>query len=254
MKIATEQASADCEKAQLKGTRTKKQALRKDKAEADEATRKREQLFMEHELKRQKVLVDANTAFQQEKLKTDMNKEIANLEAVERREAEFQRLQKKKRERTRDAQLKLLELAAQDLEERVHLERELVKQQQQNLILQKQLEINRLEMQAGRNLFQQRQANSGRPAPKEKSATVREEAATPLPEATVELTDSDTPPPSRNRPKPARRPPVMTDVGIQECPVSVTEPPALSAVSVGESAMRGLATGIPLPWSSPGAR
>ena len=35
--------------------------LAKMKAESDDATRKREQLFMEHELKRQKVLVEANT-------------------------------------------------------------------------------------------------------------------------------------------------------------------------------------------------
>ena len=34
------------------------QALRKEKVEADEASRKREQLYMEHELKRQKVMVD----------------------------------------------------------------------------------------------------------------------------------------------------------------------------------------------------
>ena len=44
------------------------QALRKEKAEADEATRKREQLFMDHELKRHKVLVEANTTLQQAKV------------------------------------------------------------------------------------------------------------------------------------------------------------------------------------------
>ena len=169
------------------------------------------------------------------------------MEAIDRREAEFQQLQEKERERARDAQLKLRELASQELKERVHLERELVKQQQQNLILQKQREIDRLEMQADRNLFQQGQACSGKPTPKEKLATVREEAATPSPEAAVVLTDSDTPPPSQNRPKPIRRPPVMIDVGIQECPVSASEPPALGAVSVSEGPMLGLATGIPLP-------
>ena len=77
----------------------------------------------------------------------------------------------------------------------------------------------------------------------------REEAATLSPEAAVVLTDSDTPPPSQNRPKPIRRPPVMIDVGIQECPVSASEPPALGAVSVSEGPMLGLATGIPLPIS-----
>jgi len=45
--------------------------LAKMKTETDEATRKREQLFMEHELKRQKVFVEANTTLQQEKLKAD---------------------------------------------------------------------------------------------------------------------------------------------------------------------------------------
>jgi len=64
----------------------------KIKAESDEATSKREQLFMDHELKRQKMLLDAQTALNQEKMKTDINKEIASLEAFERRELEFQQL------------------------------------------------------------------------------------------------------------------------------------------------------------------
>ena len=217
----------------------REQMLAKMKGETDEATRKREQLFVEHELKRQKVLVEANTTIQQEKLKADKNREIANLVAIERREAEFQKLQEKERERARDAQLKMRELATQELKERVHLKRELVKQQQQNMILQKQWEIDRLEMQVDRNPFQQGQVSSGKPAHKEKLATVREEPATPSPEAAVVITDSDTPPPSQNRPKPVRRPPVMVDVGIQECPVPVSEPPASSAVSVSEGPMLG---------------
>jgi len=45
------------------------------------------------------MLVDANTTLLQEKLKMDVNREVANLEALERREAEFQQLQKgRKRE------------------------------------------------------------------------------------------------------------------------------------------------------------
>jgi len=63
------------------------------------------------------------------------------------------------------------------------------------------------------------------------------------------LTDSDTPPPSQNRPKPVRHPPVMVDVGMQVSPVSATEPPTSSAVSVREGPMLGLATGVPLPTS-----
>jgi len=80
MKIATERASADREKAQL------------------EVTQYMEQLLMEHELKRQKMLVDANTTLLREKLKMDVNREVANLEALERREAEFQQLQERERE------------------------------------------------------------------------------------------------------------------------------------------------------------
>ena len=144
MKIATEQASADREKVQLEATQYREQAWLKVKADSDEASRKREQLFMEHELKRQKMLVDANITLQQEKLKMDVNREVANLEALERRETEFHQLQERERERARDAQLKLRELAAQELKKRVHLERELVKQQQQNLLLQKQKEIERV--------------------------------------------------------------------------------------------------------------
>ena len=65
------------------------------KAEAEEGTRKREQLFMEHELKRKKMLVEANTSLQHEKWKINMDREIAKLEAIERRELEFQHLRKK---------------------------------------------------------------------------------------------------------------------------------------------------------------
>jgi len=122
-----------------------------------------------------------------------------------------------------------------------------VKQQQQNLILQKQRKIDRHEAQADRNVLQQGQASCCKPAPKEKLATVQEEPATPSPEAAVVLTE--TPPPSQNRPKPARRPPIMIDVGIQECLVPVSEPPAGSTVSVSEGPMLGLATGLPLPTS-----
>jgi len=41
---------------------------------------------------------------------------------------------------------KLKELAAQELQERIHLERELARQQQKNLLRQRQNEIDRLEM------------------------------------------------------------------------------------------------------------
>jgi len=54
------------------------------------------------------------------------------MEALERRETEFRQQQEREREQARDAQLKLRELAAKELKERVHLERELVKQQQRS--------------------------------------------------------------------------------------------------------------------------
>jgi len=75
------------------------------------------------------------------------------------------------------------------------------------------------------------------------------ESAAPSCPIPVVLTDSDTPPPSQNRPKPVRRPPVMVDVGMQVSPVSATEPPTSSAVSVSEGPMLGLATDVPLPRS-----
>jgi len=41
----------------------------------------------------------------------------------------------------------------------------------------------------------------------------------------------------------------MIDVGMQASPVSATEPPTSSAVSVSEGPMLGLASGVPLPTS-----
>jgi len=63
-----------------------------------------------------------------------MNRELANVEAMERRELEFQQIQEKERERAIAAQQKLRELTSQELKERISLERELAKQQQQNLL------------------------------------------------------------------------------------------------------------------------
>ena len=73
------------------------------------------------------------------------------------------------------------------------------------------------------------------------------------------LTDSDTPPASQNRPEPVTRPPVMIDVGTQECPVSTSESLVLGAASVSKGPMLGLTAGVPcplamVPWLSLGAR
>jgi len=102
------------------------------------------------------------------------------------------------------------------------LERELVKQQQQNLLLQKQKEIERLEAQVDRNLLYQAQVSASGQATRGKLAQVLEEVETSSPEmATVELPDSDSPPPpSQNRPRPVRRTPAVVSVGVQKssCP------------------------------------
>jgi len=92
-------------------------------------------VIAENEFKRQKMVVDTNAALQRERMQVDLQKDI-----------EFQQSQQKERDRAIVAQQKIRELAAQELKERVHLERELVKKQQQNLLLQKQREIDRLEM------------------------------------------------------------------------------------------------------------
>ena len=211
--------------------------LSRMKTDADRTNAERERVIAENEFKRQKLFVDINAAIQRDKMQADLQKDI-----------EFQQSQQKERDRAIAAQQKMRELAAQELKERVHLERELVKQQQ-NLILQKQREIDRLEAQADGHLLQQSQTSSSKPAHKEKLAVVQEKPATPSPEATVVLTDSDTPPPSQNRSKPVRCQPVMIDIGMQASPVSATKPPTSSVVSVSEGPMLGLATGVPLPTS-----
>jgi len=113
---------------------------------------------MEHELKRQKLIIAANSSIQLERVKQDSHREIANLEALERRELEFQQLQEKEKERAMNAQKKLRELAFQELRERISLERELAKQQQQNLLLRKQSEIDKLQSEADKRLFEQQLA------------------------------------------------------------------------------------------------
>jgi len=182
-------------------------------------------------------------------VKADVHREVAHREALERKEAEFRQLQEKERERARDAQLKLRELAAQELKERVHLERELIKQQQQNLLLQKQREVDRLEAQVERHLLQQAQDSAAKPASKAKLTPVREEVATLSPE-TVELIEPDTPPSSQNRPKLTRRMlPMAVDVDVQTCHTVVSESPALNVGLVNQGQGLGALSGIPLPTS-----
>jgi len=89
------------------------------------ANQKREQTMAENEIKRQKMLVDTTAAVLKEKLQADLKKDL-----------EFQQIQQKERDRAVAAQQKLRKLTGQELEERIHLERELAKCQQQNLLLQ----------------------------------------------------------------------------------------------------------------------
>jgi len=105
------------------------------------------------------MIVEAHSAVQQERLKADMNREIASLAVFERREPEFQQAQEKERERAITAQQKLREIASQELQERIQFERELARQQQKNVLLQKQNEIEQLEAQADKTLFQQKFEN-----------------------------------------------------------------------------------------------
>ena len=138
------------------------------------------------------------------------------------------------------------ELAAKELKERVQLERELVKQQQQNVILQKQREVERLEAQVDRHLFQQAQESAAEPAAKIKLAPVREEVMTPSPKAD-ELTEPDTPPSSQNRPKLIRRAlPIAVDVDIHACSAPVCES-SVSTLTYDQGL--GTPSGVPLPTS-----
>ena len=170
------------------------------------------------------MIVEAHSAVQQERLKADMNREIASLEVFERRELEFQQAQEKERERAITAQQKLREIASQELQERIQLDRELAGQQQKNVLLQKQNEIEKLEAQADKMLFQQKFENFV--ATKETQAKERDfnpNIGLPSPQpVSAEFSDSETQPPSQNRPKLARRTPatvVDTDV-VQEMPTS----------------------------------
>jgi len=112
------------------------------KSETEAANQKWEHMMAENEIKRQKMSVDTNAAVLKEKLQADLKKDL-----------EFQQIQQK-RDRAVAVQQKLRELAGQELEERIHLERELAQCKHQNLLLQKQGEIGRSEAHADRRLVQ----------------------------------------------------------------------------------------------------
>jgi len=259
-KMNADQLNADREKVQIEVSQKREQALLRLKTESDEATRKREHLFLENELKRRKMLLDANTALNQEKIKADSTKEMASLEAFERRELEFQQLQEKEKERAIDAHQKLREMATEELKERVLLERELAKQQQQNIILQKQNEIDCLNTEADKKLFQQMFENAEKLAAlqrekefqKEKNSETKTKGVCPStvvvsqPEIVVaESTDSDTtPPPSQIRKRVGRR--IVDDtehlVVVQE--LSTSDAMCTSSQHIGISQVTGPCVGM----------
>ena len=107
------------------------------------------------------------------------------------------------------------------------MERKLAEQQQQALLLRKQGEIDRLEVQVDKRLLEQKLENLEKQAPKTQ-VKARENVVTPSPEAAaVELIDSDMLPP-----------PVVIDT---------SESLVLSAVSPAVSQVPGVAAGMPLP-------
>ena len=124
--------------------------------------------------------------------------------------------------------------------------RDRVKQQQQNIILQKQREVDRLEAQVDRQLLQQAQDNLAKPVSKTALTPVREEVMTPSPEV-VELTEPDTPPSSQNRSKLIRRVPSITvDVDVHACSAPVCES-SVSTLTYDQGL--GTPSGVPLPTS-----
>ena len=140
-------------------------------------------------------------------------------------------------------------MAAKELKERVQLERELVRQQQQNVILQKQREVERLEAQVDKHLFQQAQESAAKPAAKIKLAPVREEVEMHSPEV-EELIEPDTPPSSQNRPKLVRRTlPTAVDIDVQTYRTVVSGPPTSNVGLVEQGQGLGAPSGTPLPTS-----
>ena len=184
--------------------RAEAQALRADNLA-------REQMLIQTNAEREKILVETNAALLKEKLQVDLQKDI-----------EFQRFQQKERDRAIAAQQQLRELVAQELQERVNLERKLAEQQQQALLLQKRGEIDRLEVQVDKRLLEQKLESLEKQAPNTQ-VKARENVTTPSPgAAAVELIDSDTPPP----------------------PVVASESCVLSAVSPAMSQVPGVAAGM----------
>ena len=112
-------------------------------------------------------------------------------------------------------------------DKRVNLERKLAEQQQQTLLLQKQGEIDRLEVQVDKRLLEQKLENLEKQAPNTQ-VKARQNVATPSPgAATVELINSNTPPP------------VVIDASIP-----ASDSLVLSAVSPAMSQVPGVAAGM----------
>ena len=133
MKIAADQTNAEREKAQIEATLQ----MRRETAEANQ---KREQDLLKNEGWCGRIHEKAGTTFYGARTKETKKWSWKHIRAI-------------------TAQQKLREIASQELQERIQLERELARQQQKNVLLQKQNEIEKLEAQADKMLFQQKFEN-----------------------------------------------------------------------------------------------
>jgi len=207
-------------KAQRAEARQREKTLREDNLAREQlliqTNAEREKIIAKNELKRQTLSVETNAALLKEKMRADLRKDM-----------EFQRSQQKERDRAIAAKQQLRELAAQELQELVNLERKLAEQQQQTLLLQKQSEIYRLEVQVDKRLLEQKLENLEKQA-SNKQVKARENVVTPSPgDATVELINSDA------------SPPVVIDASIP-----ASDSLVLNAVLPAVSQVPGVAAGL----------
>jgi len=211
------QTQAEAQRAEA---RQREKTLREDNLAREQlliqTNAEREKIIAKNELKRQTLSVETNAALLKEKMRADLQKDM-----------EFQRSQQKERDRAIAAKQQLRELAAQELQERVNLERKLAEQQQQTLLLQKQSEIYRLEVQVDKRLLEQKLENFEKQA-SNKQVKARENVVTPSPgDATVELINSDA------------SPPVVIDASIP-----ASDSLVLNAVLPAVSQVPGVAAGL----------
>jgi len=139
------------------------------------------------------------------------------------RKLEFQQIQEKRKRACNCCTTKIIGTGCSGTKRKNLPKRELAKQQQQNLLLQKQSEIDKLHMEADKKLLEQKLATSEKLALKEKEKRVTPNLGSLSPESiVVELPSPDMPPPSQNWPRPIRKPAIViaTEHIVQESPTS----------------------------------